>query len=332
MATLKDVAKLACVDVSTASRALNNTSYVHPETKARIYAAVKQLSYHPNLLAKGLRQGKRHTIGVVVPSISMSVFSEITQGIELEARKFGYETLICCTKDDPNVEKECLNRLRNGFGDGIIIASTGENARQIRDIRDSGISVVQVVRRQDKTMSSVVTDYHEIAYNGVKYLISKGCRHIGLINGFSKLIPYRDRYRGYHDAISESGYTENVVGLSGPSRNYFKEGYEGVYQLFKQDPKLDGIMAAVDMHGIGALRALKKEGLKFPEQIKVMSLTGHCIGDMLETSMTSMEMPAFEMGSKAVQLLIGEMETQQEITPAYQHIMFHASLAERETT
>jgi LacI family transcriptional regulator len=332
MATLKDVARLACVDVSTASRALNNTSYVHPETKARIYAAVKQLSYHPNLLAKGLRQGKRHTIGVVVPSISMSVFSEITQGIELEARKFGYETLICCTKDDPNVERECLNRLRNGFGDGIIIASTGENARLIRDIRDSGISVVQVVRRQDKSMSSVVTDYHEIAYNGVKYLVSKGCHHIGLINGFSKLIPYRDRYRGYHDAMEEFGLTENVVGLTGPSRDYFKEGFEGVYQLLKQDPQLDGIMAAVDMHGIGALRALKKEGVKFPEQIKVMSLTGHCIGDMLETPMTSMEMPAMQMGSKAVSLLIGEMKTQQEIAPAYQHIMFHASLAERETT
>ena len=68
MATLKDVAKLACVDVSTVSRALNNTSYVHPDTKARIFAAVKELSYQPNVLAQGLRQGKRHTIGVVVPS------------------------------------------------------------------------------------------------------------------------------------------------------------------------------------------------------------------------------------------------------------------------
>ena len=332
MATLKDVAKLACVDVSTASRALNNSSYVHPETKARIYAAVKKLSYHPNLLAKGLRQGKRHTIGVVVPSISMSVFSEITQGIELEARKFGYETLICCTMDDPNAEKECLDRLRNGFEDGLIIASTGENGRLIRDIRDSGIAVVQVIRRQDKTISSVVTDYHEIAYNGVKYLVSKGCRHIGLINGFSKLIPYRDRYRGYHDAINECGLEENVVGLNGPSRNYFKEGYDGVQHLLKQDSCLDAIMAAVDMHGIGAIRALKKNGMKFPEQIKVMSLTGHCIGDMLETSMTSMEMPSVEMGRKAVQLLIDEMEAKQEIAPAYQHIIFHASLVERETT
>lgn len=68
MATLKDVAKLACVDVSTVSRALSNTSYVHPETKKRILAAVKKLSYHPNILAKALREGKRHTIGIIIPA------------------------------------------------------------------------------------------------------------------------------------------------------------------------------------------------------------------------------------------------------------------------
>jgi len=75
MATLKDVARRACVDVSTVSRALNNTSYVHPDTKARIMAAVEELSYQPNVLARGLRQGKRNTIGVVVPKISFSIFA-----------------------------------------------------------------------------------------------------------------------------------------------------------------------------------------------------------------------------------------------------------------
>lgn len=82
MATLKDVAKLACVDVSTVSRALNNTSYVHPDTKERIYAAAKELGYHPNVMAQALRQGKRHTIGVIVPSLFLSVFAGITLGIE----------------------------------------------------------------------------------------------------------------------------------------------------------------------------------------------------------------------------------------------------------
>lgn len=94
MATLKDVAKLANCDVSTVSRALNNTSYVHPDTKARILAAVKELSYKPNVLAQGLRQGKRHTIGVVVPRLSVTIFAEILQGIEEQARYLGYSILI----------------------------------------------------------------------------------------------------------------------------------------------------------------------------------------------------------------------------------------------
>ena len=89
MATLKDVARIACVDVSTVSRALNNTSYVHPDTKARIYAAAKELGYHPNIMAQALRQGKRRTIGVVVPRLHMTIFSEIVQGIEQQARPAG---------------------------------------------------------------------------------------------------------------------------------------------------------------------------------------------------------------------------------------------------
>lgn len=105
MPTLKDVAKLACVDVSTVSRALNNNPCVHAETKARIMAAVEKLSYRPNLLAKGLRQGKRHTIGVVVPRLHLTVFSTVTQAIEETARAQGYATLLCSTEDDPQIEK-----------------------------------------------------------------------------------------------------------------------------------------------------------------------------------------------------------------------------------
>ena len=152
MATLKDVARLACVDVSTVSRALNNTSYVHPDTKARIFAAVKELSYQPNVLAQGLRQGKRHTIGVVVPRLHLTLFADITQSIESESRKLGYATLICHTEDDPLIEKECLNRLRNGFVDGIIIAGTGRNGHLLRDIHAGGIAVTQIVRKQENKM------------------------------------------------------------------------------------------------------------------------------------------------------------------------------------
>jgi len=332
VATLKDVAKLACVDVSTVSRALNNTSYVHPDTRARIMEAVKKLGYQPNLLAKGLRQGRRSTLGLVIPSIKLTIFGEIAQGIEMEARKLGYGVMICNTQDEPEQEAQCLNRLRNGFVDGIIIASTGRNGRLIRDIQASGISILQLVRSQDKSISSVVADYFSCAYQGVNYLISKGCRNIGLINGNMELNPYYERYRGYREAMKQAGLPEYVAKPRKSHYNHYLDGFEGANYLLAQNPNIDGLLAAVDMQGIGALRALKERGVKVPDQVKVMSLTGHSIGGMLEKSMTSIEMPALEIGIKATQLIVADIEAPADNKPEVQHVVFKTSLVVRETT
>lgn len=331
MATMKDVAKLACVDISTVSRALNDTAYVHPETKARILSAVKELSYHPNVLAQGLKKGKRHTIGVVIPRLHLAIFSEIMQGIEQEARKYNYVTLICITEDDPQIEKESLNRLRNGFVDGIIIAGTGRNIRLLQDIKTSGIALAQIVRHQDPCISSVIANYEASGYEGTKFLAQKGCREIGLINGNTHLTPYRDRYKGYSTAIKELKLNENYNTSIEPS-NTFEYGYSCAQKLLEDNSNLDAIMVSVDIQGIGAMRAIKEKGLKIPKDIRVMSLTGHTVGGMLETTMTALEIPAHEMGEKAVKMIIEEIEAPPNKKPSPQHLTFNASLVEREST
>ncbi len=330
MATLKDVARLACVDVSTVSRALNNTSYVHPDTKARIFAAVKELSYHPNILAKGLRQGKRHTIGVVVPRLHMTVFAEVVQGIELEAREAGYAVIICTTEDDPKIEKESLARLRNGFVDGLIIAGTGHNGKLIQDIHATGLSVTQIIRQQDNRLNSVVVNYETCGYEATKYLASKGCSHIGLINGSMKIAPYRERYNGYIRALNELNLSETTaIPESVYSLNSLEYGYNCALELMSKNPYLDAILAAVDVQGIGAMRALKEKGIQVPSQIKLISLTGHIIGSMLETTMTSMEMPAKQMGRQAALMTINEIESTDSHIP--RHLVFSSALVERES-
>lgn len=331
MATLKDVARLACVDVSTVSRALNNTSYVHPDTKKRIYAAAKELGYHPNVMAQALRQGRRYTLGVVVPRLHLTIFSEILQGIEQGARDLGYATLICNTEDDPKVERECLARLRNGFVDGIIIAGTGRNGRLVRDIKASGIAVVQIVRRQEGNISSVVADYEACGYDAVHFLYGKGCRKIGLINGSLHLAPYKGRHDGYRRAIMDLGLHENIS-VSDLPANSFEFGYTCMNQLLDDIPALDGVVAAVDIQGLGAIRALTERGVRMPEQVKVISLTGHAVGSMLETSMTSMEMPAHEMGVKAAEMAVAEVEAPSNKKPSPQYLTFATTLAEREST
>lgn len=331
MATLKDVAKLANVDVSTVSRALNNTSYVHPETKARIYAAAKKLGYQPNLAARSLRMGRGHTIGVVIPRLHLTIFSEILQGIEEEAQKQGYMTMVCVTEDDPVVEKDRLNQLRSGGVDGIIITATGRNGRILRDIQASGIPVVQLVRRQELEMSSVVADFEASGRNAVEYLYNKGCRAIGLIAGAQHLAPYRGRYEGYRKAVEKLGL-EEITGSSDRMVNSFGYGYESANQLLDENPDLDAIIAAMDVQGLGAIRAVTERGLRIPEQIKVMSLTGHRVGRMLETTMTSIEMPAFQMGEAVARLTIDEIEADPKHKPAHRHINFAQNLVEREST
>jgi LacI family transcriptional regulator len=331
MATLKDVAKLANVDVSTVSRALNNTSYVHPDTKERVYAAAKELGYHPNVMAQALRQGKRHTIGVIVPSLYLTVFSEILQGIERQAGELGYGTLICTTQDDPKKEKECLNRLRSGFVDGIIIVATGRNGRILRDIQASGITVTQLVRRQEADMSSVVGDYDACGYDAVKYLYEKGCREIGLISGSIHLAPFLDRHTGYRRAIEELGL-EELTTKTDRDVNSFQYGYECANQLMDENPDLDAIIASVDVQGLGAIRAVTERGLRIPEDVKLISLTGHRVGRMLQTAMTAMEMPAVEMGETAAKMTIEDIEADSKHKPSRRHICFASILVEREST
>ncbi|MDD5952737.1 MAG: LacI family DNA-binding transcriptional regulator [Oscillospiraceae bacterium] len=331
MATLKDVAKLACVDVSTVSRALNNTSYVHPDTKARIFAAVKELSYHPNVLARGLRQGKLHTIGVVVPKLQMTVFTPVMQGIEQAAARLGYATLICTTGENPKTERECLSRLRNGFVDGIIIAGTGANGRLVRDIQSGGLPIVQVVRQQERDISSVVADYEACGYDATMFLAKKGCREIGLINGPMTIAPYQGRYKGYKKAISQLHLAE-ITTTSDQPYNSFDYGYQCAGELLDENPHLDAIMAAVDVQGLGAMRALKERNIPVPQQVRLVSLTGHEVGGMLETAMTSLEVPAKEMGEKVTRMLIEEIEAPEDNKPSPQHLVFSASLVERETT
>ena len=114
--------------------------------------------------------------------------------------------------------------------------------------------------------------------------------------------------------------------------NSFEYGYQCTLELLNQNSELDAIMAAVDIQGIGALRALKDRNIRVPEDIKLVSLTGHSVGAMLETSMTSLEIPAKEIGEKATQMVISEIEAPADAKPSVQNLVFPASLVERESS
>lgn len=330
MATLKDVAKKANVDISTVSRALNNTSYVHPETKRRIIEAASSLGYRPNAVAQGLRNGRRSTIAFIVPRIADALYSDMVPAISDEARKLDYQCILCITDDNEKTEKEILERLRTGLVDGIIISATGKNNRLLRDIDAEGIPVLQTVRKQDERLSSIVTDYYKNGYEAVKYLYSRGCRHLGLIIGNLALHPYMERYNGFLKALREVGIEGTAVMDDGEPIS-FDYGFICTRKLFDGNDKVDGVLASLDIQGLGAQRAVKLMGKKIPDDVKLISLTGISLGGYLETTMTSMEVPAKEMGREAVNMLVRDIEVKSGKRPV-KHTIYSSTLVEREST
>ena len=331
MATLKDVAKLAGVDVSTVSRALNASKNVSPETRAKVAAAARKLGYVPNVAAQALRKGQTRSIGVVLPRLHLSSFSDILLGIEHEARNLGYFIPICLTDDDPALEREHLIRLQGSRLDGIIIVPTGKNNRLVREIRAGGTAVLQLLRCQVPEISSITTEFDANAYNAVHYLFGRGCLRIGLIGGPQQLVPFRRHREGYLRAVEELGLEAITDSAEGTAAN-FQAGSECAARLLDSCPALDALLTSVDQQGIGAMRTLRERNIRIPQDVRVMSLTGCSLGRILETGMTAMEIPAREMGAGAARMIVEDIEAPEDRKPSVRHLSLEASLVEREST
>lgn len=140
-----------------------------------------------------------------------------------------------------------------------------------------------------------------------------------------------ERYKGYARAIKRYQLQE-ICSESDDPANSFEYGFHCTEMLLNHHRHLDALIVAVDIQGIGAIRALKEYGLSIPNDIRLVSLTGHSIGSMLETTMTSMEIPAHEMGEAAARMIITDINTSSDTKTKPQHHIFDAVWTERESS
>ena len=330
MATIRDVAKLANVDVSTVSRALNDKKNVHPETKRRIIKAVKELSYQPNMLAKGLKEKHSRTIALMMPSIGTSVFTSVAEGVESVARENDYTVVTCITQGNAQIEADYINKLKNRFVDGFLCTTITSHSYHIQKLKEEGVPVVLAVRMIDNTVDAVVMDYFKAAYDATAFLLANGCRSVVLVNGPLDSIPFTDRYRGHLRALADRGILWDERNIINADQSTFENGFQAMTHLLDQGRKIDGVLASTDALAIGAMRALKRRELKVPEDVKLVDCTGNPITAMLETPLTVMEMPGYKIGAQAAKRLIEIIEEKGDPNPVITR--FEAELIVREST
>src|SRR5919205_779993 len=206
MATIREVAESAGVSYATVSHVINNTRVVTQETRERVLAAMAALNYHPNALARSLRQGKTNTIGLVLPDSANPFFAEISRGIEAEAFKKGYSVFLCNTELDVRRELFYVDVLSNKQVDGIIFVAAGDQADSLDFLLRQNMSVVMIDRDLPNVqVDAVLTDHQLGGYLATRHLIELGHRRIACIAGPSSITPGAERVIGYRRALEEAG-------------------------------------------------------------------------------------------------------------------------------
>lgn len=305
MYTIKDVAKLAGVATSTVSRALSGNVPVSDETKEKVMKAVKELNYKPNLVAKGLKEGKSNVLGLIIPDIRNPIFPSIVRGVEDAARVNGFNVVLI--NSDENIEHEvsAVNVLKNRWIDGFIFATATsvENSKHIYKLMEQEIPVVLMIRNIGKDFNAIVTNNFEASYEAVSYMINRGLRRIGIINGKLSLNLYMERYQGYKKALEDHGL-ELVDDICFNCSTSNSDCYDQLRDYFSKGKSIDGIFATNDYKAIEAIRAIKDSGLRVPEDVSVMGFDDVQVSSFIDPELTTVSQPLYDMGSRAVERLI----------------------------
>lgn len=313
MSTIKDVAKLAGVSVSTVSRALSGKTFVEEATKQRVMEAVKELRYRPNVLAKGLREGKFCTIALVVPDINSLFYPALSKSMEKAAYDRGYSLILCNTNNDIEMEKHVVEMLANRGIAGIICMSVEDDVSNLYEFQvRENIPVVLINRKGLGKLGTVMLDNEQGGYLMTKTLLENGHRKIAAMFDSIEKQRFLSRYNGCKRAMEEYGVTDY--------EKYFVYGIDtidGAYQhaveLLNREDRPTAFFAAIDMMAIGIYRAISEAGLSIPKDISVVGFDDIFVSEHMFPPLTTYHTPMEELAEKAIDMLIENKEPVQEI-------------------
>jgi len=292
--------------VSTVSRALNNNTSISESTRKRVWQLAKEINYQPNHLAAGLRKGRSSLLGVMVPHIEGHFFSSVMHGIETVASKAGFNIMICQSNENVANEKKNIETLMNARVEGILV-SLARNTHDFKHFdKVSQLSVPLVFFDrvlEEANVNSVVIDDYLGAYQAVTHLIEQGCTHIAHFAGPQHLNIYKNRYRGYQDALRAHGIALDEV-LVHTCDMKISDGVEGMEKLLALDKLPDAVFSASDFSAVGALQVLKARGIRVPQDMALAGFSNETFSSLTEPRLTSVDQRCEQMGQSAVKLFL----------------------------
>lgn len=310
--TLEDIAVHLNLSVATVGRALGGYGKVSPTTKELVLKAAKDLNYHPNVIARGMKERRTKTIGLIVGNIMNPFFSTIVRAVEDIVSGHGYNLIVCNTDEDPKKELAHAKMLFERRVDGLIVSSTVFNDHQAlataKQYYGRHIPTVLVDRSiKNLSVTSVFTDNVRGSYEATKHLIALGHVCIGVIVGKQSLPTMEGRIQGYKQALREANLPVDerlVIDAASLADVGVEGGYVATRVLLAKNTDCSALLVCNNLLAIGALRALREAAITIPKDLSFICWDDFDLAEYLTPPLTVVNQAVYSMGSLAAERLI----------------------------
>ena len=309
MSTIKDIARIAGVSVTTVSRALNGYSDVSEKTRKKIKRIAEELSYSPNTVARSLVTNKTKTIGLLVSELSREGMKDNTvlnvlTGINEYCGEVGYDIILLNTSSAKQKEKTYAQLCRERRVDGVIVQGIKKEDPYLIEVVESNIPCVLVdIPIESTTVGYVTTDNEEGSVKAVQHLVNLGHRHIAMINGHNQAFVSQERRKGYEKALrnNQLNVKEEFI-VSGD----FEEGVAQAVaeKLITEHLEITAIYCASDLMAFGVMKAAKKYGIRIPEDLSIVGFDDIVLASYVTPRLTTVGQDTFQIGLESARLLI----------------------------
>jgi DNA-binding LacI/PurR family transcriptional regulator len=302
--SLKDLAEELGVSISTVSRALKNHPDISGELTQKIQQLAHERNYVPNPLAMGLLRQQTIMIGVIVPDIVTHFYASIISGIEDIANQKGYFCIISSSDESMQKEMESVKNLLKARVEGLIVCLSQETREfsHFNRLIENEIPLVFFDRvPSGLNVPTVTVDGVSAVKSIVHHFYENGCRRIGYISGPEHLSITQNRIRGFREGLAECGlpFDEDLIVSSNLSP---ADATEATKKLLALQKLPDAIFGINDTVAFAAMKEIKRQGLKIPDDIALIGFTDEFHSTVVEPALTSVTHPTFQMGQKAARL------------------------------
>ncbi|QXM06391.1 LacI family DNA-binding transcriptional regulator [Crassaminicella indica] len=330
--SIKDIAKIAGVGVSTVSRVLNNHPDVKDETRKKVLKVIEECNYIPNNSARNLKRNSSKNIGVLVKGIYNPFFSKMIRSIEEKIDEEGYSMILHYNDDNTNDIEAAIELIKEKKLKGLIcLGGDFDNLEEEQLMNLKTPIVLTSINITDKVnkniFSSVAIENEKAAYKAVDYLCRLGHKKIAIITtGEGDKNVGKLRFEGYKKALAENkiNYNEQFLEFG---HYTFESAFDAMNKLLDKDLGLTAVFVTSDIMAIGAAKAILSRGLKIPEDISVVGFDGIEYSKYFHPSITTVKQPVEEMGQKSIEILFDLMNNSKE----HEHIVFDIELLIRES-